>query len=106
MTKRKQPQLSKLAHPMQPIGFDESGTVRFKKNAIVRALLDEGAIGMNQIVIRMNQKGGFSKEDYTQFIQLIGYSVSGAGELSAFDRKLIAQADAEASKVRKATEKA
>ena len=33
------------------------------------------------------------KEDHEQLAQLIGYSVSGAGDLSYMDRKLIAKAD-------------
>lgn len=61
MAKRKQPQLSKLAHPMQPIGFDESNTVRFKQNAIVRFLLDACSAGykfnLNDLAIHM-QVGG------------------------------------------------
>lgn len=36
----------------------------------------------------------FSRDDWTQLAQLIGYSVSGAGDLSYFDRKVIAAADA------------
>lgn len=103
--KKKQPQLSKLAHPTQPIGFDESGVIRFKRNAIVRAMFDEQHIlNMNEIVIRL-QQGHFSKADYTQFIQLIGYPVSGAGELDGFDRKVIGVADKEAEKIWKASEK-
>jgi len=41
----------------------------------------------------------FSKEDYTQLMQLIGYSVGGAGDLSGFDRKTINAADKKAKKL-------
>jgi predicted esterase len=63
--------------PMQPLVVDARGTVRFKENAIVRHLLDHGGIDMNKIAML-----DFSKEDRMQFAQLIGYSVSGYGELS------------------------
>lgn len=65
------------AHPQQPIVTDDSGTARFKENAIVRFLLDDGPNDMNRLA-RMP----FSAEDRRQFAQLIGYSVSGYEELS------------------------
>ena len=64
-------------HPMQPIVRDESGTYRFKQNAIVRALLDRGPIDMN--VLARDQ---CSDQDREQFAQLIGYSVDGFCDLS------------------------
>lgn len=64
-------------HPIQPLVKDEHGTVRFKPNAIVRFLLDAGPFDMNTLA-----KMDFSHEDRAQFAQLIGYSVSGWGELS------------------------
>lgn len=64
-------------HPIQPLETDAQGTLRFKGNAIVRHLLDNGGIDLNQIG-RMT----FSQEDREQFAQLIGYSHSGFGELS------------------------
>ena len=63
-------------HPMQPIEIDDRGCPRFKANAIVRYLLDEGGIDLNQIAIK-----NFSAEDQMQLAQLIGYSVGGYGEL-------------------------
>ena len=53
------------------------GIIRFKQNAIVRLLLDTGKFNLNDIA-RMN----FSNEDHEQLAQLIGYSLSGFGELS------------------------
>jgi len=75
------------ALPMQPI-VRIDGVARFKENQIVRWLLDRGDENMNTIAC-MN----FSDEDRTQFAQLIGYSVSGAGDLDYFDRDVLAKAD-------------
>lgn len=63
--------------PMQPLEEDEHGILRFKKNAIVCFLLDNGPLDMN--IIAQKQ---FSQEDREQFAQLIGYSLSGFGELN------------------------
>lgn len=64
-------------HPIQPLIMDEQGVLRFKKNAIVRFLLDAGPFDMNKIALMP-----FSVEDREQFAQLIGYSLSGFSELS------------------------
>jgi hypothetical protein len=66
-----------MKHPMQPLEKDKLGTVRFKKNAIVDYLLDNGGIDMNDLAVI-----DFSQEDREQFAQLIGYSQCGFGELS------------------------
>lgn len=71
---RKESKLSK--HPIQPLVEDEHGTLRFKANAIVRYLLDNGGIDLNQIAALP-----FDRDDREQFAQLIGYSHSGAGDL-------------------------
>jgi hypothetical protein len=63
-------------HPIQPIE-DVGGVLRFKSNTIVAYLLDNGGIDMNALA-RLE----FSDEDWEQFAQLIGYSLSGFGELS------------------------
>ena len=63
---------NQMRHPMQPIVTAEDGVRRFKKNAIVRWLLDAGPFDMNIIAVTP-----FSLEDRRQFAQLIGYSVSG-----------------------------
>lgn len=63
-------------HPIQPLELDSCGTLRFKENAIVRHLLDHGGISLNDIA-RLD----FSRNDREQFAQLIGYSLSGYGEL-------------------------
>jgi hypothetical protein len=68
-----------MKHPFQPIEQDENGVYRFKKNRIVEFLLDAGQFDLNHLAT-MN----FSNEDRTQFAQLIGYSVSGFGELDSY----------------------
>jgi hypothetical protein len=124
----KMPKLSSLKHPMQPVGFDSDNIVRFKENEIVRFLVDACALGykfdLNDLAIHMQSKSferfpvvadphslasssktftvpqkPFSKADYTQLMQLIGYSTSGFGELSRVDKKAVAVADAEAEKI-------
>lgn len=63
-------------HPIQPLELDDRGTLRFKENKIVRHLLDNGGIYLNKLACLE-----FSREDREQFAQLIGYSLSGFGEL-------------------------
>jgi hypothetical protein len=62
---------------LQPIEFAKDGCLRFRKNAIVCLLLDNGGFDMNRLWLME-----FSKSDWTQFYQLIGYSVSGFYEIS------------------------
>jgi len=50
--------------------------MRFRSNAIVQFLLDEGPFDMNDLALK-----NFPAEDREQFAQLIGYSLSGFGEL-------------------------
>ena len=67
-----------MKNPIQPLLTDEHGVLRFKENAIVRHLLD------SHPACDMNKLAGmdFTDEDRQQFAQLIGYSLSGYGELS------------------------
>lgn len=69
-----------MKNPMQPI-VDVQGVIRFKENAIVNHLLEHGqktGCDMNSLA----QTEDFSRDDWTQFAQLIGYSLSGFSELS------------------------
>ena len=75
------------ARPMQEIVW-EGDVIRFRANAIVCMLLDEGSFDMNHIARR-----NFSQEDREQFAQLIGYSVSGAGDLSYMSEATTRRAD-------------
>lgn len=69
-------------HPRQPASQDDSGIERFKSNAIVLYLLDNGPFDMNHLACQ-----DFSDEDRCQFAQLIGYGVSGYKSLSYVRRE-------------------
>jgi hypothetical protein len=77
-------------HPMQPLVVDDHGVVRFKANRIVRFLTDTARLDLNQL----RAVPGFRPEDWEQFNQLIGYSVSGYGDLSTSGANTVARADA------------
>lgn len=77
-----------MKHPLQPIELDERGIARFKSNAIVCYLLDNGKTGMNELALMP-----FSQEDREQFAQLIGYSLCGFGELSYVSDETYEDAD-------------
>ena len=63
-------------HPIQPL-VNVEGIVRFKQNKIVRVLLDTGKLNLNDLAVMP-----FDGEDWEQFAQLIGYSLSGFSDLS------------------------
>ena len=85
-------------HPMQPLVKTDDGVIRFKENAIVSRLLAAGRAGekmdLNEIA-RMD----FSQEDRMQLNQLIGYSVSGFGDLSTTSTQVTQVCDAMAAKM-------
>jgi len=66
-----------IEHPMQPLYKDEHGVVRFKSNLIIDYLFRAGILDLNRIGIM-----SFPQEDQEQLAQLLGYSVSGFGDLS------------------------
>jgi len=66
----------RLINPIQPIGLDNNDVLRFKENKIVSFLLDNGGYDLNKLAVM-----DFTDDDRAQFAQLIGYSVSGFGEL-------------------------
>ena len=66
-----------MNHPIQPLKKDSNGVVRFKQNNIVMYLLDNGGIDLNELAVM-----DFSDNDREQLSQLIGYSLSGFGDLS------------------------
>lgn len=88
-----------MRQPMQPVFLDPKGVVRFRPNQIVRYLLDNGGIDLNRIAALPD----LSDEDREQFAQLIGYSVSGFGDLSYASRTRVQQADRKAAKILKGT---
>ena len=85
----------KPQHPVQRLYKDDSGIIRFRENAIVRFLLDAGPFNLNQIALMP-----FEKDDREQFAQLIGYSLSGFGELSYVSTETFERAEAELGKAK------
>lgn len=92
--------LADMAHPKQPIGYAKDGCIRFKKNAIVDWLLQAypGGYALN-VIAEMVAHGEFAVEDLIQLDQLLGYSVSGFGDLSYVPRKFVEKCDKKADKV-------
>ena len=79
--------------PIQPIVIDQHGVRRFRTNEIVRFLLDAGRYDLNLLALMP-----FSRADREQFAQLIGYSVSGFGDLDYVrdeTRKRVSELEAE-----------
>jgi len=69
-------------NPIQPLVVDDKGVLRFKQNAIVRDLLDfasERGFDLNEIA-----RKNYTRTDRQQLAQLIGYSLSGYGELRSY----------------------
>ena len=66
-----------IKHPIQPLFKDENGTIRFKPNAIIEYLFEAGKLDLNAIA-----SIPFNADDHEQLAQLLGYSLSGFGELS------------------------
>lgn len=84
----------KPKHPMQPLVRDKKGVIRFKANAIIQRLFDTGVIDLNRTSL-----WNCPIEDHEQLAQLLGYSVSGFGDLSYAQRKTIRKANRRASKL-------
>lgn len=84
-----------MKHPLQKIIIDEHGVHRFERNKIVEFLLDAGQFDLNQIAAMP-----FDREDREQFAQLIGYSISGFGELSYVSDEAYDLAAAESDKLK------
>jgi hypothetical protein len=65
-----------MKHPIQSIYVDANGVPRFRANAIVEFLLENGGLDLHTLGMM-----DFSNEDREQFSQLVGYSLSGYGGL-------------------------
>ena len=81
------PQKGRKRQPTQPIIFDSHGVERFQSNKIVEYLLDKTPYAMNDIAMI-----DFPIGDRVQFAQLIGYSVSGLGDLHYVTKQAWARA--------------
>ena len=80
--------------PMQPVVVAADGVIRFKANQIISDMLDlcqKHGFGLNEIAM-----GDYGKDDRSQLMQLIGYSVSGYGSLSCARAKHLMRADQKA----------
>lgn len=84
----------RLKHPMQPVYMDDAGTYRFKSNKIIQYLFDKGKIDLNLLSLMQ-----FDAADRTQIAMLLGYSISGAGDLSYFDENIWKKADKRADQL-------
>lgn len=82
--------------PMQPIILASDGVVRFTQNRIVSRL----PYDMNQIV-RDYCEGKYTQAEMMQFAQLIGYSISGFGDLNYADKDVVRRADRKAESIPK-----
>lgn len=93
--------------PDQPLWVDPDGVIRFVENRIVGYMLEllqnqrPQAFDLN-ILAGMMCRGMFTPEEYAQFSQLHGYSVSGFGDLSQVPKKIVARCDAAAENYREA----
>jgi hypothetical protein len=79
---------------MQPVVKAADGTIRFKQNQIISDMLElcqKHGFGLNEIAMR-----DYEKDDRSQLMQLIGYSVSGYGSLSCSRAKHVMRADEKA----------
>lgn len=83
-------------YPMQPLVITPDNVIRFKKNNIVEFLLKHSNYDLNDL-----HTMSFPNEDWEQFNQLIGYSVSGYGDLSYIDKKIVHTADKKAKELLK-----
>lgn len=69
--------VDKMKNPIQPVYLDEHGTLRFKPNGIIRYLFENRIIDLNALALIK-----FNQTDREQFAQMLGYSLSGYGDLS------------------------
>lgn len=86
--------------PMRPIVIAEDGVIRFQENKVVRLLVDrarERGYSLNELVRDLPE----ASPDWDEFYQLIGYSVSGYGDLSRVSPESVEAADTIAVKLSK-----
>lgn len=84
-------------HPVQPLLEDEKGVLRFKRNKIIDWLFSTGKLDLNQVAL-LTARGQFPKEDEEQLAQLLGYSLSGFGDLSYVSEETYQRAEAQLKK--------
>ena len=80
--------------PMQPIELVPNGVPRFQENRLVRALQEHGkgkGLGLHELGLIYGDDS--FRAEWVQLMQLIGYSVSGFGDLSCATADAIDEAD-------------
>lgn len=82
-----------MSRPIQPLELDDNNVLRFKKNKIVDHLLRVSGMDLNSLAL-VDPK--FSEEDWEQFAQLIGYSLSGFSDLSYVKKETVDRAELQA----------
>lgn len=82
-----------MKQPIQPLYTDDQGVIRFHPNKIVQFMLDAGRMGQKFDLNTIACLPNISREDHEQLAQLIGYSLSGAGDLSYFSDETWEAAD-------------
>ena len=93
-------------HPTQPLYVDKDGILRFRPNILVRYLLDAAGQGQRIDMNALAILPGVSAEEHAHFAQLIGYSVSGWGDISFVNEgcsEWLEEVDAAADVLRKET---
>ena len=86
-----------MKHPIQPVvlvGESDGKIARFQPNKIVQYLFKTGRLNLNEIACL-----GFDDDDHMQIAMLLGYSVSGFGDLSYADPVIVSEADQEVEKL-------
>lgn len=97
---------------MQPVVIDHRGVHRFQKNGVLDYLMHHaaelladrsmpgvvpGSIDLNKLYLATQH---VPRDDWMQFAQLMGYSVSGFGDLDYADRETVERADRESARLR------
>jgi len=80
-----------MKHPLQLIVRADDGTVRFQGNALVQHLVDSYPGGAEALRCACPAA---DNGDWEQLEQLLGYSVSGFGDLPYVSREAVQAADA------------
>ena len=83
---------------MEAIEIAEDGVVRFRGNRLVRHLVDSGKVDLNTLLL-WALNNDVPAEDTEQFWQMLGYSVSGFGDLDFVRPETVAAADEAAEQV-------
>jgi len=83
---------ARTEYPIQPIEFDNKGVIRFKKNRIIEDLLNTSHMDFNKICLK-HQEGYYTLEEYEQLNMLIGYSISGFGDLEGVSREMVEEVE-------------